>query len=247
MASPPRDDYSSIKKNFLAPFFDVHGLRRRLSRTNDHPNLRTKAIVLPNQGSLKYGPTGNLRRVKRVRRDAQSVPHFSWCDRRCRAYSLGDASRRRQRRIKRQSGAFGHLQAAQSVRRSIRARARRLRGETGLYGFVSADRKSATARRVAEVAPARPAEQSLTVAVRDLRLSFGSLIVLQGIDLSVSTGVLHALIGPNGAGKSTLVNVITGLLPPTAGQTLVNGKPITANPPDLIARQRVLRTFQASN
>src|SRR5262249_40245941 len=117
----------------------------------------------------------------------------------------------------------------------------------GLYGFLSADRKSAAARRVAEVAPARPAEQSLTVAVRDLRVSFGSLIVLQGIDLSVSTGVLHALIGPNGAGKSTLVNVITGLLPPTAGQTLVNGKPIAANPPDLIARQRVLRTFQASN
>src|SRR5262249_61653489 len=50
----------------------------------------------------------------------------------------------------------------------------------GLYGFLSADRKSAAARRVAEVAPARPAEQSLTVAVRDLRLSFGSLIVLQG-------------------------------------------------------------------
>src|SRR5262249_32386854 len=64
---------------------------------------------------------------------------------------------------------------------------------------------------------------------------------------SVTTGVLHALIGPNGAGKSTLVNVITGLLPPTAGEVAVNRTSISGSAPDFIARRHILRTFQASN
>jgi branched-chain amino acid transport system permease protein len=118
---------------------------------------------------------------------------------------------------------------------------------SGLYGILSVHRRSTDTRSIAEVTPARSAEGSLTVAVRDLRLSFGSLLVLRGIDLSVSTGALHALIGPNGAGKSTLVNVVTGLLRPTAGEVLIDGKSIRADQPELIARHRVLRTFQASN
>jgi len=97
------------------------------------------------------------------------------------------------------------------------------------------------------VAPARQTERSLIIAVKNLQLSFGSLFVLQGIDLSVTTGVLHALIGPNGAGKSTLVNVVTGLLRPTAGEVAVNGTSISGSAPDFIARRRILRTFQASN
>ncbi len=115
----------------------------------------------------------------------------------------------------------------------------------GLYGILSVQRTPAAARRIADVAPARATE--FTIAVKNLQLSFGSLFVLQGIDLSVSTGVLHALIGPNGAGKSTLVNVITGLLRPSAGEVDVNGMSISGSAPDLIARRRILRTFQASN
>src|SRR5262249_21638451 len=117
----------------------------------------------------------------------------------------------------------------------------------GLYGIVSVQRRPAGARRISDVAPARPIECSLTIAVKNLQLSFGSLFVLQGIDLSVSTGALHALIGPNGAGKSTLVNVITGFLRPSAGEVAVNGTSISGSAPDLIARRRILRTFQASN
>jgi hypothetical protein len=44
-----------------------------MSRTK---NLRTTAIVLPNQGLLKYSRAGNLNESEKVRRDAQSVPHF---------------------------------------------------------------------------------------------------------------------------------------------------------------------------
>ena len=117
----------------------------------------------------------------------------------------------------------------------------------GLYGILSVQRRPAAARPIADVAPARQTERSLTIAVKNLQLSFGSLFVLQGIDLSVTTGVLHALIGPNGAGKSTLVNVITGLLRTTAGEVAVNGTSISGSAPDIIARRRILRTFQASN
>lgn len=117
----------------------------------------------------------------------------------------------------------------------------------GLYGILAPRRARPAAWRVAEAAPARSVEGDLTVSTRGLRLSFGSLAVLQGVDLSVATGILHCLIGPNGAGKSTLVNVITGLLPPTGGEIIVDGKPIGAGAPDLVARRRILRTFQASN
>ena len=78
----------------------------------------------------------------------------------------------------------------------------------GLYGILSVQRRPTAARPIADVAPARQTERSLTIAVKNLQLSFGSLSVLQGIDLSVTTGVLHALIGPNGAGKSTLVQTL---------------------------------------
>ena len=51
-----------------------------------------------------------------------------------------------------------------------------------------------------------------------LTKSFRGLEVLRGVDLSVTTGTLHAVIGPNGAGKTTLFNILSGAIPPTAGR-----------------------------
>ena len=63
--------------------------------------------------------------------------------------------------------------------------------------------------------------------VRDLRLSFGGLRVLQDISFSVEKGAINSLIGPNGAGKTTLFNCLTGFYKPRGGSIRLAGRPIT--------------------
>ncbi len=73
---------------------------------------------------------------------------------------------------------------------------------------------------------------------------FGAFTVTNDVNLSVAAGARQAIIGPNGAGKTTLINLLTGFLPPSAGQIRLNGADITR----LAQHQRVecglVRTFQ---
>jgi branched-chain amino acid transport system ATP-binding protein len=73
---------------------------------------------------------------------------------------------------------------------------------------------------------------------------FGGIIAANAVSLKVERGARHALIGPNGAGKTTIVNLLTGVLRPTAGRILLAGSDIT----DVAAHKRVrlgiARTFQ---
>lgn len=62
-------------------------------------------------------------------------------------------------------------------------------------------------------------------------------LALEGISLTVSRGELCAVLGPNGAGKSTLVRVISGALPPVAGEALLLGEPLRALDRRAIARR----------
>jgi len=57
--------------------------------------------------------------------------------------------------------------------------------------------------------------------------SFGPTRALDGVDLALRPGEVHALVGENGAGKSTLMNVIAGALRPDAGRVLLDGKPVS--------------------
>ena len=82
------------------------------------------------------------------------------------------------------------------------------------------------------------------LSTRNLDKSFGSLVVAQGISISVPRGERYALIGPNGAGKTTLINLMTGMLRPDAGAILLGDEDITALAPDARVKRGLARTFQ---
>ncbi|MFI5076503.1 MAG: ATP-binding cassette domain-containing protein, partial [Vicinamibacteria bacterium] len=69
------------------------------------------------------------------------------------------------------------------------------------------------------------------LALSGLRKRFGATVALDGVDLDLAPGEVHALIGENGAGKSTLLNVIAGALAPDAGTMRVNGAPYAPSSP----------------
>src|SRR5438093_8215988 len=68
---------------------------------------------------------------------------------------------------------------------------------------------------------------ALALATRGLRKSYGSRLALDGLDLSVPSGVVYGFLGPNGAGKTTTMRLLTGLLHPDAGSIELLGRPFT--------------------
>jgi branched-chain amino acid transport system ATP-binding protein len=81
---------------------------------------------------------------------------------------------------------------------------------------------------------------------RGLTKEFKGFVAVNGVDLSVKRGTIHALIGPNGAGKTTCFNLLTHFLIPTRGQIFFNGREITGSRPSTIARMGMARSFQIS-
>ena len=79
---------------------------------------------------------------------------------------------------------------------------------------------------------------------RNLCKSFGALIVAENMNFRLEVGARHALIGPNGAGKTTFVNMLTGLLAPSAGQVLLGGEDITRLAQEARVKRGIGRTFQ---
>ncbi len=80
--------------------------------------------------------------------------------------------------------------------------------------------------------------------LRELRLAFGGLRVLEGISFALEARELLALIGPNGAGKTSVLNCICGIYRPSGGTVFYGGAPITGARPNAIARLGIGRTFQ---
>ena len=77
--------------------------------------------------------------------------------------------------------------------------------------------------------------------------AFGAFRALNDISFSVSDGEFVSIVGPNGAGKTTLVNVVTGLLRPTAGTVRFLGRNIAGIGPVELARLGMSRAFQLVN
>jgi branched-chain amino acid transport system ATP-binding protein len=80
-----------------------------------------------------------------------------------------------------------------------------------------------------------------------LTKSFGGLTAVAGVDFALTAGEFRAIIGPNGAGKSTFFNLITGLLPPSAGRIFFREEEITGLPPHRVARKGIGRTLQITS
>src|SRR6202158_861301 len=77
-----------------------------------------------------------------------------------------------------------------------------------------------------------------------LEKRFGGILAAQNVNLAVEPGARHALIGPNGAGKTTVINLLTGVLRPTAGRIELEGRDITSLLPHQRVRLGIARTFQ---
>ena len=120
----------------------------------------------------------------------------------------------------------------------------------GLWGFAAARLRRA-AKPVEGVMPPLPllsqtgaASAETALEITGLAKHFGGLKALDGVDIAVRRGSVHALIGPNGSGKSTFINVTTGLYRPTAGRIVLAGQDVTATAPHVRTRRGLARTFQ---
>ena len=77
-----------------------------------------------------------------------------------------------------------------------------------------------------------------------LTKQFGGITAANDVSLGIEKGARHALIGPNGAGKTTLINLLTGVLRPTAGRIMLEGHDITNLEPHKRVQLGIARTFQ---
>jgi ABC-type branched-subunit amino acid transport system ATPase component len=79
---------------------------------------------------------------------------------------------------------------------------------------------------------------------RGLVRRFGALAATDDVSFAIEAGARQALIGPNGAGKTTLINLLTGVIKPTAGQVWLAGRDVTHLKPSARVRMGLSRTFQ---
>src|SRR5574340_1068742 len=79
-----------------------------------------------------------------------------------------------------------------------------------------------------------------------LTKEFKGFVAVNGVDLAIRRGTIHALIGPNGAGKTTCFNLLTHFLVPSRGTIVYNGREITGARPAAIAKLGLVRSFQIS-
>jgi branched-chain amino acid transport system ATP-binding protein len=86
----------------------------------------------------------------------------------------------------------------------------------------------------------------MTIVLETVALDkwYGGIHPTNNVSLQVEKGARRALIGPNGAGKTTLIDLLTGVVRPSAGQILLDGTDITALKPHARARLGMVRTFQ---
>ena len=104
-----------------------------------------------------------------------------------------------------------------------------------------------TAPAVTPVVTAGAASAPPVLSVRGLVKEFPGTRALDGIDLDIRAGEIHALLGENGAGKSTLIKAICGVHAPTAGMILLHGKPVAFGSPQEAQALGIAAVHQHAN
>lgn len=89
-----------------------------------------------------------------------------------------------------------------------------------------------------------PTPSGFVLKAEGLDKQFGGVRALRGCSFELPSGRITAIIGPNGAGKTTIFNLVTGFVPPDAGQVFYRDQPIVGLTPPRIAMLGVGRTFQ---
>jgi branched-chain amino acid transport system ATP-binding protein len=85
---------------------------------------------------------------------------------------------------------------------------------------------------------------SAALRTESLSKAFGAFKANSDVSLAFEVGARHALIGPNGAGKTTFINLLTGVLAPTAGEVYLGDERITGLPQHARVKRGMTRTFQ---
>ena len=78
--------------------------------------------------------------------------------------------------------------------------------------------------------------------ITNLKLNYGPIAAIKGIDISVEKGQIVAILGANGAGKTSTLKVISGLLKPAAGEIIFDGNNISGKPAHVIAKQGIMQS-----
>jgi branched-chain amino acid transport system ATP-binding protein len=81
--------------------------------------------------------------------------------------------------------------------------------------------------------------------VVDLRVTYGGVVAVDGVSLTVGEGEVVGLIGPNGAGKSSFIDALTGYHPAAGGRITFEGRSLRGRPAYAVARHGLARTFQS--
>ena len=98
-----------------------------------------------------------------------------------------------------------------------------------------------------DAGPAPRQAGAVVLSARGLAMRFGVFMAVDGVDLDVREGDLHALVGPNGAGNTTLLNLLGGQLLQTAGEIRFRGRSLGATTPHQRARLGIGRSFQLTS
>ena len=85
---------------------------------------------------------------------------------------------------------------------------------------------------------------AMFLEVDALTKRFGGLVAVSAVSLDIEEGEIVGILGPNGSGKTTLLNLLAGLLAPSSGKILWQGRDISGTKPDLIAALGIVKTFQ---
>ncbi len=121
----------------------------------------------------------------------------------------------------------------------------------GIWGLIKVGRARFAKPAFTDTTGVQPLELDVSagasgplLTLHGLAKHFGGLKAVDGIDMAVNRGTVHALIGPNGSGKTTSLNVVSGIYKPTAGGVVLEGEDVSLLRPHERAGRGIGRTFQ---